>query len=563
MEILKKKDILLIIGVFLIAFLVRFIGTSYGLPQEYVGDEFVQVAIGLKMLDAKSLVPNFPTIFYHQPLSAYISTFGIGTFLAAKLLTRQFSIAELKNYYSIHSTDLLLVTRFLGALLGALSIIFIYKAGKEIFNKKIALLAALFSAFEFLSVYAGHTGRVWSYMPFFIALTLFFAAKFFNQKNRKTFALAIAGTLLAAANTLPGIFTFVPNLFNKEFWKSKYLKWSFLFLGLGVLFIIALSPRGLGALLFKFQNLSGSPIVQKITGTNIHFETPHTPLLKKIIEPIQTIFNYSPLLLILSVIGFFFLFKDDRKKFWFLISFPIAYYIFIGPFFAYGWVARTLVPFSPYLALASAYGINSLAKKSRRPQIALCIMSALIILPSITGAVLLDRQLLRDDTRTEAINWIYKNIPENSKIAMFSLTDDVINPNRAVLETIKNILPSKLNTRQKTLLEADDNQFARPWYFVWDVRNLGPAVVPQNFFKDQNFTYYLRTDWGGRPQSFYDNAIEKELGAKKLLIRFDPYKEQKRNNREFGSLHNLINPWPPLLGATAFGPIVEIYKLEN
>lgn len=553
----------LILAIVLLAFFLRVIGGGYGLPQQFIGDEFLQVAIALKMLDEKSLIPNFPSIFYHQPLSAYISTLGIGGFLAFQLLAGKFEGVEaMRDFYAVHSAELLIVPRFLSAFLGALAVWILYFIGRELFGKRAGILAALLGAVDLLLVFTNHSGRVWGYMTFFIALAFWASVKLFQEDKWKNYLKSAGATLLAAANLLPGIITFVPSLVSRFAWRNKKMWLSLGLLSLGLLVILALSPRGLGAVLLRFD--INIPFLSQAV-----FKAPANPFshaaeetfLERIFDPFLTIFNYSPVLFILFFAGAIFLRKEDRRKFRFLISFPVAYYIFIGPLFSYGWVARALIPFPIYFAPVAAYAILKIAERfAGHPRRALAFIAAAAILPSIIFSVWFDAKILREDTRTQAISWIYQNLPENSRIITFSHTNEVINQSGEVLELLKKTAPEELNTRQRTLLAADESAYSRPYYFAWDARDIPPAKLPDNFFKNNNFKYYLRTVWGFQPQSYFDEVMENEFSSKKLIIRFSPVGDQFNKN-DLLSAHNMIYPVRALVKAETFGPVVEIYEI--
>jgi len=552
----------ILFGILIFAFVIRLIGLDYGIPQRFVGDEFVQVAVALKMLEAKSFIPNFPDIFYHQPLSAYISLVGMSAYLGWQFLTGQFeSLAAMKVYYAIHSGELLIVPRFLAALLGMLAIYFIYLAARDLFNKRIALTAAFFAATDFLLVYIAHAGRVWSYMPFFIALALWASVKLYKEESWKNYLAVVGSVLLAAANLLPGIFIFAPTFINR-FGKSRKLWASVGILSLGVLLILFMNPRGLGALLFRFQSLSGSALVEAVAGQSIEYTVAPTPIFNRIFDAPITLFNYSPIYFILFFVGGWLLWRDDRRKAIFLLSFPAIYYLFIGPFFGFGWVARALGPLAIYLAIFSAYAVEKLfleKAESFREKITIVFATALI--PLFMG-FWFDARLLKEDSREQALNWLYQNLPENSRVLVYSLTNEIVNQNRAVLDALRKNFPKELDTRQRTLLAGDDALYPSPKYFAWDARDISLDRLPKNFLKNHSFQYYVITDWQNSVQREFEAELAKLLAEKKLLVEFNPFGRTEFSKHDISSLHNMLYPIRSLISSERMGPAVRIYEVK-
>lgn len=565
MQLLNKNKWLVLIVILALA--IRLVGLDYGLPQQFIGDEFLQVAAPLKMLNERTLVPD-PAIFYHQPLSAYVSTLGIGSYLAFQLLTGRFeNLTEMRNFYAINSSFLLIVPRFLSAFLGTLAVLFLYLAGRDLFNRRVGLIAAFFGAFDFLLVYINHSGRVWGYMTFFIALTLWAGVKLFNKEKLKNYLGFAGAVFLAVANHLPGIFTAVPILITKFSLKNKRLWLMLALIALGTIVILALSPRGLGALLIRF-NVNVPVLSQAV------FQAPENPapLLTEVsvserwYQPFVTLFNFSPIFFILFFIGLITLWKEDKKKFALLISFPVTYYLFIGPFFAFGWVARALIPLSIYLVLFSAYAMDKFSGEIRK---FFSIKSAPVFfviaaaLPSIVFSSWLDVKLLKEDTRVQAVNWINRNLPENSRIVVFSQANEMLNQNREVIKLLAQAAPEKMNTRQRTLLAGDETLYPRPFYFSWDARHIPIQNLPANFFRDNNFRYYLRAVWEHDTRPHQVGDFLDGIRGKKLLVRFSPVSSGSNlEGQNLLNMHNMIYPIGALARVDRFGPVVEVYEIN-
>ncbi|MDP2696262.1 MAG: glycosyltransferase family 39 protein [bacterium] len=553
-----------ILGLILIvSFIVRIIGLDYGLPQQFVADEFLMVAVSLKMFDEGSLRPYFPDIFYHQPLTAYISSLGIGVYLAWDMLTGKFADLEsLKNYYAIHSSELLIVVRFLSVLFGVATVLLLYFIGRDLFNKRVGLLAAFFGAFELLLVQFNHTGRVWGILPFFIALALWANVKLWRNDDVKNYIKAALASVAALLTLLPGILTFIQTIVVKFSWKNKKL-----WLAVGVVFLglvvgLYLNPRGLGVLLLRF-NIEIPELSQTIFNapTNPIDHSATDTIWQRIFDPFLTMFGYIPIYLILFFIGLVVLWRKDRKIFWLLTSFPLVYYLFIGPFFAYGWVARTMLPLVIYCLVVAAFVVDRWLDGQwlKANRVAAVFLVLVVSLPSIIMTISFDAKIVKADTRTQAVEWIYENLLENSRIIAYSVSNEVINQNREVLKTMSLVASGDMNTRQRTLLVADDELFPRPYYFAWDLRKTSVDKLPDNFFRDNGFKYYYNVRWDNIGDGHL-HEIENLFSNKKLIAQFKPFEGDREFDNNFAN--NIRNPLRVLLSVERFGPIVEIYEVS-
>lgn len=563
--IVRNKILTSLLIILTAAFFIRIIGIDYGLPHQLVSDEFLMVAVSLKMLDSLSLSPNFPEIFYHQPLTAYISVFGISAYLVWQLLSGRFlDISAMKEFYVLNAANLLIVVRFLSVLFGVGTVLFLYLIGRDLFNRRAGILAAFFGAFEFLSVQVHHTGGVWGFLEFFIALALWASVKVLNRGDLKSYIKSALASVAAVATLLPGIFTFVPTMAAKFSLKNKKLYLAAFILLLGVILSLYLSPRGLGVLLLRFGLVKSSLLNQLIfsSSSNLSLHISPDSISQRFFDTFITVFNYIPVYFVLMFLGLWILWKNNRRKFVFLAPFLVVYYLFVGPFFAYGRVARAMLPFTVYAIVISAFAVDYFLNKkifANRKVISILFVT-LIGLYSITLSVLYDLKIVRADTRVRAVDWVYHNLPEDSKIMVFSTPNGLINQNKQVLEEIRNLVPEYLDTKQKVLLTADDSVFPRPKYFVWDLNRISASSLPSDFFKKEDFKYYLRTRWGTEAENYFDNIIEKQFSDKKPIVNFKPF--TGKNNFKGNFMNNIINPLRVLFTVERFGPIIEIYEVK-
>lgn len=475
--------------ILIIAFLVRVIGIDYGLPNEFISDEFLMVAVSLKMLDAGSLRPYFGDIFYHQPLSAYISIAGITPYLGLKLLSGKFgSIQEMTAYYSennaANARELLIVTRFLAVLFGTATVYLLYLVGRDLFGARVGLVAAFFGTFEFLLVEINHTGRVWSFLVFFVTLALLASVRVFKRGNTKDYILSALSSSLALATLLPGVMTFFSSWAMKFSLKNKKLWTAFLILFLFAIISIFLNPRGLGVVLLRFDInlpflsdfvLDSSNVASGTIGSS------RTGWFDKFTDPFVTLFNYTPIYFTLFFAGLAILWKEDRKKFLILSSFPSAYYLFIAPLFSYGDIERALTPFVPYVVLGSAFATDRIFEKIKRKDLILFLVFAFSFY-SIFLSSLFDVRMLRSDTREQAIEWLEKNIPSDKRAAHYTRyvwgneSADQFNDAEKKFESKELVAKFDPAKRGRNLKNNFFNNIQNPAQVLLSVERFGPAI---------------------------------------------------------------------------------------
>ncbi|MBI4744717.1 MAG: glycosyltransferase family 39 protein [Actinobacteria bacterium] len=181
----KIKDNLLDIFLLLIlfsAFLVRFVGIKFGLPNLYHPDEWAIVNRAMDMLKTGNFNPKnfgYPSLYMYIEGIVFIFHFFYGV---------------LKNFFSslseITMPGFYLWGRATTAFMGTATVYVTYITGKKIFNKKVGLLAALLLTFSFLHVKDSHYITVDVPMTFFFSLSFLFSYLICENGERKNYVLA-------------------------------------------------------------------------------------------------------------------------------------------------------------------------------------------------------------------------------------------------------------------------------------------------------------------------------------------------------------------------------------
>src|SRR3989344_5893849 len=462
----------ILIVILLAAFLIRILGIGYGLPQEFISDEFLMVAVSLKMLNEKTLRPYFGDIFYHQPLSAYISLGGIGTYLSWEMLAGKFtSLKAMADYYSAdhaaNARELLIVTRFLAVLFGTATIYLMYLIGRDLFSVRVGFISAFFAVFDLLLIETNHTGRVWSFLVFFIALALLASVWVLRRGSFRDYIFSAITSSLSLATLMPGILSFLSSLMPNFSLYGRKIWTAFSILFFAVLASVYLNPRGFGVIFLRF-------------GEHSSIGASRVDWLHKFIDLFITLFNFMPVYFVLFFAALFILYKTDFKKFLLLVSFPAAYYLFIGPLFSYGNVERGLSPFAPYIIIGAAFAADRFLGEMRSKFL---FSASILVLAfySIFFSVLFHIKISRPDTRVEAIEWM-RNIPEGEKSNYYlrhiwgnESSDQFYNAekNFKSKELVASFSPVKDAAKLKNNFF---NNIQNPARVLWNVSRFGPIV---------------------------------------------------------------------------------------
>jgi 4-amino-4-deoxy-L-arabinose transferase-like glycosyltransferase len=222
-QIIKKHRWL--IAIFIIAFLVRIIFV-FSMPVK-LWDETVYLNLG------KDLSHNPLSYSFSQGWSDFIPSGGDDFYGYPKAGFRAPILPYLISIF--YFLNLGFLANFLIPLIGALSVILVYKLGKELFNEKVALISSLF--FAFIPLHVFYSGKVLTdvLFTFFVLLTFISFWKGYEKDNKKykvLFGIFLALALLSRYTALwiVPIFLIYFLVRNKslKFLKDKYLWYSIL-----------------------------------------------------------------------------------------------------------------------------------------------------------------------------------------------------------------------------------------------------------------------------------------------------------------------------------------------
>jgi hypothetical protein len=238
--------------------------------------------------------------------------------------------------------------RFLSILLGSLSVILVYLIGKEMFSKKVGLIAAFVlavSPFQFSQTVA----LMDIPMSFFAFFAVYLLIKSYKTNNSKLFYLAWISLGIAimikqiAILFIPalGFFHLYYNKKNKNDFKIKPLIYAAILIILMVLPVLTFNyllfkDKGITDIQFARFTQKGLETYAGIAHTAEPFSLERTFVsyndgLPGFIVGLVTFYNFEPLIVLLfAAIGLFFLIKSKTDFKWLLLMAFLFPYLFLA-----------------------------------------------------------------------------------------------------------------------------------------------------------------------------------------------------------------------------------------
>jgi len=212
---MKRKEVVLLISIFLVALLPRLFGLSYGLPHLYLEDEefFVQPALHVAEGHLNPGWFGAPG----QPLIYGLAFLFRGTSFIANLIHHTSNPVTIN--YQQYITTFQTVGRAIPALAGALLAVVVYFIGKE-WSKRAGVIAGFLVAGSFYLVDHSHIIRPDILQTLFVAFLLLFVIKIVHEpKKFFWYVLAAVAFGLAITTKFPSLVLGLPMLF--VMWKQK------------------------------------------------------------------------------------------------------------------------------------------------------------------------------------------------------------------------------------------------------------------------------------------------------------------------------------------------------
>ena len=585
----KKKIIIFLVLLTVIAFFLRVLPFGYGLAPIYFSDTFLfSNALNLANGIAHHDFSQLKEVSYYPYFSSFILLFIFGLFYLIGTLGGLFSsAAEFIRYSVLQMDQLFEMSRIMIAVLGTLLIPLVYLATRRIVSmgrkkwiESGAVLSAFLICFSLLHIHYSHTVRP----HIAVAFTLFlsFYAYLMLLKKQNLFSYIFLGVIAGfAAGTLHNgflaiLFLIMAHFFVRSQQKNKKIFSRPFVMALVIFFLIVfvcwpylfLNPKGtLGLNNEKFsitlrgekEDLGGS-----FNGQGFIIDSRGL-----ILSETSLIF-----LLILFLIIYFVSLKKKRweenpeKSPAYKAAIKGGLLVFAIHFLVFGIYGvasyKFLLPLIPFLCVfAGVLFSRSLELISQKHRPWLITLVVIVVLFSVVQSVRLTALIARKDTRALAAEWIEKNINPSQMVAISS-AGPKFTPNKKSLEEKLSLAgPDSLGQKDGFLLSLDAEKYpqnARSIFPLWAFDKNKEKVYDflknrADYFVFVRSNFYPGIDWSKVPEQ----QAADELG--KLIKTF--YPASNISSRNSLSPMHIDNPIIDLWVFDKIGPFIEIYKINN
>jgi 4-amino-4-deoxy-L-arabinose transferase-like glycosyltransferase len=420
------------------ALALRVAGTSYGLPLLVNGDEAPIAGYAVDMLargDANPQFFHYPSLYLYMQAGLDAAIYGAG-----RATGRYAVLTDLDGRLMVRAG------RIMTAVLGALTVLAAYLAGRALWGRPEGLAAAAFVAVSPLHV--AHSFQLAVDVPtgLFAALALWGAARRLGAPPRwGDYALAAAFAGLAAGTKYTAVFAVVP-LVVAHFlgpWPARPPVWK-----------RVVDPRLLAALVLvplvflattPYAVLDREAFARDVAWEGSHYASGHagaeaegkTSLARylKLLEG-----DLGPEGIALVVLGAVLLVRRDPRGLAVVLAFPLVYLLFVGRFPVF--FPRNLAPVVPGLALLAGAGLVTPIRaaataprqgrreaRRRAAWIAVAAAVALVgasgLVRHATASISHVRTVTLPDTRWAALHWVSVHVPPGARVVREPHTPEV------------------------------------------------------------------------------------------------------------------------------------------
>jgi hypothetical protein len=423
----RRPTIWLLAGLLVVAALLRFRGLAFGLPHTQARPDETAIIDPVRTLLAGHL-PHFydyPWLFLWIVALAYV-----GYFIYGATLGTFHSMGEMLAGWPVHWEPFFLIPRAISASVGTLSVLVVFRLGRQLRDDATGVVAALFLTFAFIHARSSHFGTTDVVMTYLIVYAVSILIDAHRTRRRRDFAIAGLVAGLAAATKYNAVVLIVPMLVSHgltvfdarghrraALFDDGILYFGVAFglaFGIGVPFVIVDRAPFLAAMRELAHALTVGDVRLEPTNGWLHHLT------------LSLRYGIGLPLLAAGVAGAVALLWLEPRVGLLLLSFPIVYYAVAGSlrllFFRYA------LPVVPFLCVTAAYLVcrvcawfswrapGRLEHRTLYFRTATAVVAVAMVWSSAVRIWAFDRVMREADSRVIVARWFYENVPAGSSV---------------------------------------------------------------------------------------------------------------------------------------------------
>lgn len=411
-------------AIVLLGLSLRAYGINFGLPYTIAPDEPNHFSIALRMFVNGDLNPhwlNYPSLMFDLNALALVAYYWLGKIAGVFSVPSDIPFPEVvtMGVGRLAMPSEFLLSRGLTALVGAASIILVYKIGRTIHSgKEVAVMAALLFAVSPANVYNSHLIRPDTLAVFFVLFSCFWAMRIPDDGRLRNYVLSGIGAGLAVSSKYNMPLVIVPmivaHLMRYKGWDALRHKAVYLGIASSALAFLLTTPFAIldiGA----FLRDMGFEVAAQAAG-HAGFEGNTLPWYTSFIWTTEGLVGIAAVVQAVRLV------LNRSAKSLVLLSFPISYFVFINFFVVRN--DRTLLPVLPFMEVLASlavvdavrWGVARFRTGRREAAIVLTCFSLVFIAQPLLVSLAQDVRLTQPDGRDAARLWLESNLPANSRV---------------------------------------------------------------------------------------------------------------------------------------------------
>jgi 4-amino-4-deoxy-L-arabinose transferase-like glycosyltransferase len=402
------RDRVIVLLLAILALALRAWGNGYGFPQPWARPDelrWVRIALGL-LEDPDPRWFEWPTLHAYLLAALYWIWGRIGLLLGHYPSWHAYLNPDPDGY----PADLVLIGRWLSAVIGALTVPVTWRLGERLGPKGAGLLAALFLAVSFGPVRDAHWALIEALLLLLIIGTLLLVVRALERPTLGRFALAGIAAGLAASAKYSGVTLAAPiavaALFarraeGRSVWATPLDRRLLLAGALVVLAFVAGSPF----MVVSRKEFMDSMVIREWSYRDASFGTA-VGFVHHLVFSLRH--SHGLLMEIAGIAGLLWLGLRSPGRMT-IVAYTLGTYLAFGP--ARIVPMRYASSLAPGIVLGAAWLLMEASARARRPKVIVCLLATALAADPLYRVVRLDLLLSREDTRVTARRWLERYVP--------------------------------------------------------------------------------------------------------------------------------------------------------